>query len=125
MNRRSFLHCTAGGLVGIAGMLAAGRPAAIAQSQELTILSFIHFVPQSDEELRKQAEVFSRLAKVKVTIDTIAGLQLPSKLAAEVQTRTGHDVVALPRSSPYFYKHLLVNLDTLGRGAWGTGWRLV
>jgi multiple sugar transport system substrate-binding protein len=101
MKRREFLQVTTSSLVGIAGILALRQAPATAQTRELTVLSFNHFVPQSDEELKKQAAEFSRRAKVKVTIDTIAGLQLPAKLTAEVQTGAGHDVVALPRSSPY------------------------
>jgi ABC-type glycerol-3-phosphate transport system substrate-binding protein len=100
LNRRGFLRVTVGGLAGVAGILAIRQPPAIAQQRELTLLSFNHFVPQSDDELRKQAAEFGRKGKVKVTVDTIAGPQIPSKLAAEVETRSGHDVVALPRSSP-------------------------
>jgi ABC-type glycerol-3-phosphate transport system substrate-binding protein len=119
LKRRGFLRATAGGVAGLAGVLALRQPPAIAQQRELTVLSFNHFVPQSDEELKKQAAEFSKRNKVKVTVDTIAGLQLPAKLAAEVQTGTGHDIVALPRSSPYLYKRQLVNLDDLAE------WRLV
>src|SRR6266516_6094272 len=113
LNRRGFLRVTAGGLAGVAAILAIRQPPAAAQPRELTLLSFNHFVPQSDDELRKQAAEFSRKTKVKVTVDTIAGPQIPQKLAAEVQTRAGHDVVALPTSTPYLYKHQLLNLDDL------------
>lgn len=122
--RRGFLRTTAGGMSTIAGMLALRQAPAMAQERELTVLSWNHFVPQSDEELRRQAAEFGRTRKVKVTVDTIAHLQLPSKLASEVQTRAGHDVVALPRSTPYLYKHQLANLDALAEalGARDGGW---
>ncbi len=124
LNRRGFLRVASAGLTSIAGILALRQPPAAAQAKELTLLSFNHFVPQSDEELKKQAAEFSKKRKVKVTVDTIAGLQLPAKLTAEVQTRAGHDVVALPRSSPYLYKHQLANLDALAEeiGARDGGW---
>jgi multiple sugar transport system substrate-binding protein len=85
----------------------------VAQERELTRLSFNNFVPQSDEELRRQAGLFAKQQKVKVTVDTIAGPQIPQKLAAEVETRAGHDIVVLPRSSPYLHKDKLLSLDTL------------
>jgi multiple sugar transport system substrate-binding protein len=124
MNRREFLQVSTGSVVGLASILAFRQPTVTAQTRELTVLSFNHFVPQSDEELKKQAAEFSRRAKVKVTIDSIAGLQLPAKLTAEVQTGAGHDVVALPRSSPYLYKKQLANLDDLAEelGARDGGW---
>ena len=110
LNRRGFLRATAAGL---AGVLALGQPPAAAQERELTMLSFNNFVPQSNEELRRQAAVFSKQHKVKATVDTIAGPQIPQKLAAEVETHAGHDVVVLPRSSPYLFKDRLVTVDAL------------
>jgi hypothetical protein len=101
LNRRGFLRATATGVAGIAGVLALGQPPAAAQERELTMLSFNNFVPQADDELRRQAAVFSQKHRAKATVDTISGLQIPQKLAAEVETRAGHDVVVLPRSSPY------------------------
>jgi multiple sugar transport system substrate-binding protein len=114
LDRRGFLRVTAGGLAGMAGILALRQPPAIAQEHQLTMLSFNNFVPQSDEELRRQGQVFAKQQKVKVTVDTIDGSQIPQKLAAEVETRAGHDVVALPRSSPYLHKDSLVSLDAMG-----------
>ena len=124
LNRRGFLQAAAGGLAGIAGVLALRQPPAVAQERTLTMLSFNHFVPQSDEELKKQAAAFSKTRKVKVTVDTIAGPQLPAKLAAEVQTSVGHDIVVVGGSAPYLYKRQLVNLDDLAEelGARDGGW---
>jgi hypothetical protein len=77
------------------------------------MLSFNNFVPQTDKELRRQAADFSRKHRMKATAETIAGPQIPQKLAAEVETHAGHDVVVLPRSSPYLYQHQLVTVDPL------------
>jgi multiple sugar transport system substrate-binding protein len=124
LNRRRFLQVTATGVAGLAGVLTLRQPAAGAQTRELTMLSFNHFVPQSDEELRRQAAAFGQQHQVKVTVDTIAGLQLAAKLSAEIETGAGHDIIALPRSSPYLYKHQLVTLDALAEelGARDGGW---
>jgi hypothetical protein len=120
LNRRGFLWATATGLAGLAGVLALQQPPASAQKRELTMLSFNNFVPQSDEELRQQATLFGQKHRVKATVDTISGLQIPQKLAAEVETRAGHDVVVLPRSSPYLYQHQLPSLDVLAESS-GSG----
>jgi multiple sugar transport system substrate-binding protein len=124
VHRRDFLWTAATGLAGLAGVLTLRQPPAMAQPRELTMLSFNHFVPQSDEELRRQAAAFGQQHKVKVTVDTIAALQLSAKLSAEIETGAGHDVIALPRSSPYLYKHQLVPLDALAEelGARDGGW---
>ena len=113
LNRRGFLQATAGGLAGIAGVLALRQPPAVAQERALTMLSFNHFVPQSDEELKKQAAEFSKTHKVKVTVDTIAGPQLPAKLAAEVQTHTGHDIVVVGGSALWGSRRALTLRESL------------
>jgi multiple sugar transport system substrate-binding protein len=113
VDRRGFLRVAAGGLGGLAAMLALRQPPAAAQERELSLLSWNHFVPASDDKLREQAAAFSRERKVKVRVDTIAHLQIPSKLAAEVQTRAGHDITILQRSHTYLYKKYLVPLDEL------------
>ena len=93
VTRRQFLKNSAGATAGMASWLALGQPPAYAQRRELTFLSWNHFVPASDDELRRQAEVFSKQAGVTVRIDTIAHLQLPAKFAAEAQAQSGHDLV--------------------------------
>ncbi len=113
MNRRDFLQVSASGLAGIAGILALRQPPAMAQPRQLTMLSWNHFVPASDEKLREQAAAFGKQRGVKVQVDTIAHLQLPSKLASEVQTQSGHDIVYLQRSQTYLFKKYLVSVDEL------------
>src|SRR5438309_1556272 len=117
------------------------RAPAYAQKRELTFLSTNHFVPASDDELRRQAEVFGKQAGLTVKVDTIHGLQLPAKRAAEAQTQSGHDLVLLSHADPFLFENLLVDLgplvDTLGKkyGGWypfaaescqtTSGWRAV
>ena len=98
LTRRRFLSQGAGAAAGMA--LALRAAPAIAQKQELTFLSWNHFVPASDEELRKQAEAFGKQAGVTVRVDTIAHLQLPAKFAAEAQAQSGHDIRSLRQRRP-------------------------
>ena len=118
--RREFLAAT-----GAAGALVAlDRAPAWAQKRELTFISNNHFVPASDDELRRQAELFGQQAGVTVRVDTIAGLQLPAKRAAEAQAQAGHDLVLLSHADPFLFDNLLVDVgplvDKLGKqyGGW-------
>ena len=80
VSRRRFLSTSA-----VAGLslTALGRAPAYAQKRELSFLSWNHFVPAADDELRKQAEAFGKVAGATVRVDTIAHLQLPAKRAVE------------------------------------------
>jgi len=135
--RREFLSAAA--VTGVA--LALDRAPALAQKRELTFLSVNHFVPSSDDDLRRQAEAFGKQAGVTVRVDTIAGLQLPAKRAAEAQAQAGHDLVFLSHADPYLFENQLVDVgglvETLGKqyGGWypfaaesaqtATGWKAV
>jgi len=118
--RREFLSAAA--VTGAA--LALDRAPAVAQKKELTFLSVNHFVPSSDDDLRRQAEAFGKQAGVTVRVDTIAGLQLPAKRAAEAQAQAGHDLVFLSHADPYLFENQLVDVgglvDSLGKqyGGW-------
>ena len=90
--RRQFLRTAAGGAAGLASILALRQPPAYAQTRELTFLSIASFVPETDKELKRQFEEWGAKNKVKVRLDIIAGLQLQTKKAAEVQARSGHDL---------------------------------
>ncbi len=123
-SRREFLRVTSGATAGMASWLALGRAPAFAQKHELTFLSWNHFVPASDDELRKQAEAFGKLAGATVRVDTIAHLQLDAKFAAEAQSQSGHDMIRTHGAVPFVYEHLLVDVgdvvDKLGKQ--GGGW---
>src|SRR5947208_15779309 len=104
--RRQFLSTSAGATAGMALWLALDRAPAFAQKRELTFLSWNHFVPASDDELRRQAEVFSKQANCTVRVDTMAHLQMPAKVAAEAQSQSGHDMYRSAGADPFLYEHL-------------------
>ena len=140
-SRRQFLAQSAGVTAGMASWLALGKAPAFAQKRELTFLSWNHFVPASDEELRKQAEAFGKQAGVTVRVDTIAHLQLPAKRAAEAQAQSGHDLIFGGGADPFLYEHQFASvddiIDELGKkyGGWygfakegsqtATGWKAI
>jgi len=88
------------------------------------MLSFNHFVPASDEELKRQVAAFSQHTGVVMRLDTIAGRDLPARWAAEVQTQTGHDLVVLGDNAPQLYKEQLVDVSEVCNelGATHGGW---
>src|SRR2546425_11784415 len=88
VTRRQFLGTAAA--VGATGLL--DRAPAFAQQKELTFLTVASFVPETDKELKRQFDEWGAKNKVKVRLDIIAHLQLQTKKAAEVQSRSGHDL---------------------------------
>jgi multiple sugar transport system substrate-binding protein len=140
-SRREFLRVASGASAGMASWLALGKAPAFAQKRELTFLSWNHFVPASDDELRKQAEAFAKQAGVTMRVDTIAHLQLPAKFAAEAAAQSGHDMVLAQTQTGFLYEQQFVDVadivDELGKkyGGWypfsremalmSTGWKSV
>jgi multiple sugar transport system substrate-binding protein len=115
MQRRQFLRIASGTTAGMASWLALGRAPAFAQKRELTFLSWNHFVPASDDELRKQAEAFGKANNCTVRVDTIAHLQLPAKYAAEAQSQSGHDMIITREADPSLYEQQLADVgDIIG-----------
>ena len=137
--RRRFLKTSTAVLAGTAVSL--DRAPAFAQKRELTLLTFNHFVPASDDELKRQAEVFSKQAGVTVRVDAIQGPQLFAKRAAQVASQSGHDIIVTGAADPFLYEQHLVDMGDLadylgGRyGGWyafardtcqtASGWRAV
>jgi multiple sugar transport system substrate-binding protein len=121
VSRRQFLSTSA-----VAGLslTALGRAPAYAQKRELSFLSWNHFVPAADDELRKQAEAFGKAAGATVRVDTIAHLQLPAKRAAEAQSQSGHDLLLTGGAEPFMFENQLADMgdlvDELGKkyGGW-------
>ncbi|MEK7770117.1 MAG: hypothetical protein AAB335_03475, partial [candidate division NC10 bacterium] len=109
--RRQFLSTTAGAAAGMASWLSLGKAPAYAQKRELTFLSWNHFVPAADDELRKQAEAFGKAANCTVRVDTMAHLQMPAKVAAEAQSQSGHDMYRTAGADTSLFENQLANLD--------------
>lgn len=123
-SRRKFLQSSAAVSGGLAGILASGVAPAVAQDRELKMVTWSHFVPASDDELRRQFEEFGKAAGVKVRMDRVAHLQLPAVLAGEVQGQKGHDLVNVSNATPHLYSKHLVDLNDIydDIGVKGGGW---
>lgn len=98
---------------------AAGKPTtAPAASKnlggDLNILQWNHFVPAYDTWFDKWATDWGTKNKVNVTVDHIANLDLPARLAAESAAKTGHDIIQFQAQVQTFrYENLLVDMSDI------------
>src|SRR5262245_65903345 len=109
VTRRRFLQTSAIAFGG-ASAISLDRAPAFAQKRELTFLSFNHFVPASDDEVKHQTEIFAKQAGVTVRFDTIAGPQMLAKRAAQVASQSGPDVILTGADDPFLYERHRVDL---------------
>jgi len=116
LTRRRFLQTSAGGLAGLAGILALQVPPSLAQQREVSMLSWAHFVPQADQKLSEIAKRFTERTKIKMRIDHLQEEQIPAKLAAEVQTRSGHDLLMLRMHLPLLHATNLADMSDVVEG---------
>ena len=123
-SRRKFIKQSAAVSGGMAGILATGIAPAIGQTHELKMLVNSHFVPASDEELKRQLEEFGKAEGIKTRLDRVAHIQLPAVLAGEIQGQKGHDIVTVRNADPHLYSKHLEPLDDLYAkvGKAGGGW---
>ncbi|HEV8636076.1 MAG TPA: hypothetical protein VG370_17765 [Chloroflexota bacterium] len=68
-------------------------PAAPAKAKELRILQWSHFVPAYDTWFDNFAKDWGGKNKVEVTVDHMPHLEMPARFAAEVASKSGHDMI--------------------------------
>jgi multiple sugar transport system substrate-binding protein len=112
VSRRRFLDITLGVSAGLVGVLALHRPPAIhAQKRELNVLTTANYVPASDKKLEAQVQEFAKHAGVTIKVDHLRSEQMPAKLAAEVTTQAGHDVIELDLMAAWLHQANLVDVS--------------
>jgi multiple sugar transport system substrate-binding protein len=115
LTRRRFLQTSTGGLAGLAGILTLHVPPSVAQPREVSMLSWAHFVPQADQALHEIGKRFTQATKINIRFDHIQEAQMAAKLAAEVQTGAGHDLLMLRMHLPLLHGPNLVDMaDVVG-----------
>ena len=116
LSRRQFLAVSMGAATGISGILALRLPPAVhAQTRELNVLTTANYVPASDKKLEEQLQAFAKQNKVTVKIDHLRSEQMPAKLAAEVTTQAGHDVVELDLMAAWLHQAKLVDVGDIAK----------
>ena len=122
VTRREFL--VAGAVGALAAPHAWVRPAWAQQPKQLSILCWSHFVPSYDKWFDQFGQEWAGKNNVKLSIDHIPHLNLPTKIAAEIATQSGHDIVQFAASGTEKWSAATVDLtdlaDKLGKkyGGW-------
>src|ERR671931_1492965 len=111
ISRRALLRTAASATVGLAGIMLAKTPPLYAATRTVTMLAANHFVPASDENLKRWAKEFEKANKCHVKIDFIAHRDTYVKVAKEQETRTGHDIVFLFFSKAHLHHEALDTLE--------------
>jgi multiple sugar transport system substrate-binding protein len=111
-SRRQFLTtaATAAGVVAAPSVWI--RPA-WAQAKEVRVLAWTHFVPAYDKWFDAFAEQWSTKHNMRVIIDHVPHLQIPAKIAAEIATQSGHDIVQLVGSGTEKWAAALLDVQDL------------
>jgi multiple sugar transport system substrate-binding protein len=112
LTRRQFLGTTTAAAATVSAPHIWARPA-WAQTKELKILGWSHFVPAYDKWLDQFVADWGAKNGVKAVLDHIPHLQLPSKIAAEVATQSGHDIVQLLASGTEKFAPALLDVNDL------------
>src|ERR687888_1151273 len=111
LRRRQVLKTIGGATAGLAGILLTKTPPLYAATRTVTMLAANHFVPASDENLKRWAKEFEKANKCHVKIDFIAHRDTYAKVAKEQETRTGHDIVLMFFSKPHLHHEALETLE--------------
>jgi len=111
MTRRDLLKTAGAGAAGasLMTMLAARRAPAQIKGTNLRILQWSHFVPAYDVWFDKFCEDWGNQVGVKVRVDRIPHLEIPSRLAAEFAAGRGHDLIYFVGTilTGIYYKNLV------------------
>src|SRR5262245_12958074 len=126
-SRRDFVKTSGGAVVGasLLAMLDARQAPAQIKGTTLRIIQWSHFVPAYDVWFDQFAKEWGEKTGVKVRVDRIPHLDIPSRLAAEFAAGTGHDLIYFVGTilTGLYYKNLVDLSDVAERigQKWG-GW---
>src|SRR5262245_36535728 len=111
LTRRGFLRTGGQVGLGLAGALAGAPPSWAAR--ELSLLTAVNYAPTSDVKLAELGKRFAKAAGVSVRVDHVQSVQMPAKLAAEIMTKAGHDIVSLEMHYPWLFQPGLADVSDL------------
>ncbi|MDR7550703.1 MAG: extracellular solute-binding protein [Armatimonadota bacterium] len=113
--------CAAAVLLG--AVVAPGQQA-VRAAPAVTILAQSHFVPAFEDELKREVRMWSQRRGIAASVDFVSTAEMNAKLAAEVETKSGHDIVALRNYDAALYQDVLADLTDVANevgSAYG-GW---
>jgi len=95
--------------------LMAGAFISVAAAQgtcnSMTVLSWAHFIKASDTDLQNVLNDFGKQNNINVRLDTVSLNDVPSKMAAAVQSQSGPDVMLLMNYSTALYANQMISLN--------------
>ena len=103
----------------------AGLALAQGTCKQLTVMSWAHFLTQSDAELQAVLNEFGQAHGVEARLDTVALSDVPTRTAAAIQAQAGPDVILLMNYSTALYADQMLPLnDTVAKieQAYGPFW---
>jgi multiple sugar transport system substrate-binding protein len=109
VTRRGFVRTTAG----LAGILAAGRAPASWAAREVSLLTAVNYAPTSDAKLTELGKRYTKLTGVNVRIDHIQSVQMSAKLASELMSKAGHDIISLEMHYPWLFAPGLADVSDI------------
>jgi multiple sugar transport system substrate-binding protein len=113
ISRRAFVRTTGTAVAGLAGILAAGRPPAAWAAREVSLLTAVNYAPASDAKLAELGKRFTKATGVSVRIDHVQSVQMSAKLAAEIMSSSGHDIVSLEMHYPWLFQTTLADVSDI------------
>lgn len=107
MTRREFAKATTRtGLSVAAGMglsMWGGAAPVRAQSRQVHMLAWNHFIPDADDETRRQAKAFEQETGIKILFETINQNDLLPRATAAVESGAGPDIFVFQWNHPHLY----------------------
>ncbi|MEM4592842.1 MAG: extracellular solute-binding protein [Sulfolobales archaeon] len=107
ITRRQLLKA-AGTLLGYSFLVG---PAKAQPRRTVTMLHQSHFVPAFNPELERQVTAWAAQRGVAARIDFLASRDIPARIAAEAESKSGHDIVQLRAFDAALYRRSLIPLD--------------
>jgi multiple sugar transport system substrate-binding protein len=84
---------------------------AVAQTREISMLGWNHFVTGSDVKLKELLAKFRNDTGISVRSDHVPAAQLASEQATERQSQAGHDIMMFLSGQSWRYRDYLIDLD--------------
>lgn len=84
---------------------------AILKGTKLHFLQLSNFVPQADDEIRRQAAEWEKQTGVQVTVEFINANDLQARIAAAIETGTGPDIIQMLHNWPHLYATGCADVD--------------
>ncbi|MFA5603052.1 MAG: ABC transporter substrate-binding protein [Bacilli bacterium] len=94
-------------------VFAAGATEKQAPKKSLSILMFSSFVAENDSELREIAKEFGEMKGIDVEVEFLGIQEMYPKLTAEVNSRSGHDIVGLENLQVSLYQNALLPINDI------------